>query len=145
MNGFGLLLAADTMVSGDWVKTFVVAVISAVFAGATSLVVGLTKGRKKGQEDEQKKQERHVTLKEPVAEVPVRKVPMPPTWDQHDALMKRVEVVERDVRDLRNDQAKQYKDLLDSGTERERRLTDKLDTLMRELHGRLDEIFKPKK
>lgn len=129
--------APDPMISGNWI----VAVIGAL-ASAGALIVGKMQGRKEASQ---------TILKDPVPTVPMSKVSTPPSWDAHVALcdrMTRQEVISNELRhdlsEVRKDMAIQYRELIQSGQERERNLSDKLDGLSRSIHARIDELLKSK-
>ena len=126
-------ILAETMVSGDWITSFVVAVVGA--AGAA--VVAWKKGEAKGRGDK-------VTLQDPVPTVPMSKVSTPPSWDAHRALCDRVTRLEETTQELRRDMAGQYRELMQAGEARERSISDKLDGIARGLHHRIDELMQPK-
>jgi hypothetical protein len=103
-----------------WISTFVVAVIAAVF---------------KVQADRAKA----VRVEEPVPTVPTRKVPGAVTWDSFGPLVARMDRLERHLDDVRKEQSDQFKELLEAGSAREQRLLDKVDSMARALHSRIDE------
>jgi hypothetical protein len=132
-------LLAETMVSGDWITNFVVAVVGA--AGASLLA--WKKGKAKGRGEK-------ITLTDPVPTVPMSKVSTPPSWDAHKALCDRVTRQEsisnelrHDLSEVRKDMAGQYRELMLAGAAREQSLSDKLDGIARGIHARIDKIIKP--
>ena len=123
---------AETMISGDWIVTIVVAVI-----GAVGAAIAKQRGKAEGRNE-------RVTLDSPVPEVPTRKVLTPPSWDAHRALCDRVTKIEETTSELRRDLAGQYRELMQAGAAREASITDKLDGIARGIHARIDDLMKPK-
>jgi hypothetical protein len=126
-----LLADAGDSVSLKALGTFLVAVLGAlgIFYARIS---GVQKGRK----------ERSVQIESPVPTLSIQQSFTPPTWDQHLALEKRISTAERHIEELRNDQGKQFRDILEAGVERETRILDKLDSVARSFHSRVDDILK---
>ena len=108
-----------------WVSSFVLGVLALVFKW-------------------QAEKAKAVKLEEPVPTVPTRKVSQPPSWDQHEALAARVGNVEREIKDLRQENSREYKALLEAGAAREVRILEKIDQVARDWHGRLDALNPPK-
>jgi hypothetical protein len=108
-----------------WVTTFVAMVLAAVF---------------KTQLD----RARAVKIEDPMPTVPVRKVPGVPSWNDHSNLVERVGRMEDQVERMRSEQSEQFRDLLIAGTTRQeaivKQLSDKIDQVAREWHGRLDAL-----
>lgn len=124
---------AEFMISGEWLTTFVVAVIGA-FGGLYA----------KARRDVRKATEsRDVTVKDPVPEVPVKRVYSPPTFFQHRALEERVSRVEADQREMRRENAENFMKLMEAGETRQNRLIDKMDQMARSIHARIDQITHP--
>ena len=119
----------DPQISGNW--------ILAVLGALGTLAAGFY-GHAKGKSSQQ------VTLNSPVPTVPFQKVPGVPSWNDHMSLMARMDRMEKHLDDLRDEQAKQYKDILEHGSVREQRIVDKIDAVAREWHARLDVQFGPK-
>lgn len=128
------LLAQTPPPSGLISGEVVVAIIGAIFSGG-ALWIGKILGERKAAP---------TRLVKPVPTVPVQRVPSAVTFHQHEALDRRVGRLEEEVKQLARDQAEQFKDILEAGQERERRLADKMDSQTRELHGRLDDQFGPR-
>ena len=122
---------ADPMISGNWL----IQVIGAIVGGGAAWLA-------KGKLEEGKRQ--RMKIDEPVPEVPIRKNYTPPTWDAHRAVCERVSRLEQSFEDLRREQASQYKDMMQATNGLESRIGGKLDGIAREIHHRIDEIFKPK-
>lgn len=114
--------------TADQVATLLVAVVVALGGG------GLI-GRKVG-----KREALAARLEEPVPTVPTQNVPRPVTYDQHSALERRVRVVEADLKDLRDSNSREYKQLLEAGSAREERIMGKLDELISAVHQRIDKL-----
>ncbi len=119
----------DTMISGDWMLKL----IGAIFTGAA-----LVLGRYWGKKEEANK----LSLPNPMPEMPFRKVERPVSFDQHNSLEQRVGRIEVHLDVIQRDQASQYRQIIEAGAERELRLTETLHAGLREVHGRLDELFK---
>lgn len=119
---------AETLISGEWITTLIVAIIGAIGSAA----IAYKKGAASATE---------TRLASPVPEVPTRKVSTPPSWDAHRALVDRVTALEHISQELRRDMALQYREMMTAGAERESRLSDKLDGIARGIHHRIDEIL----
>lgn len=108
-----------------WVTTFVAMVLAAVF---------------KAQLD----RARSLKIEDPIPTVPVRKVPGVPSWNDHSNLVERVGRLEAHIDKMRDEQAEQFKDLLIAGASRQeaivKQLSDKIDQVARDWHGRLDAL-----
>jgi hypothetical protein len=120
--------APDPQISGNWL----LGVIGAIFSGA-ALVLGKYWGRTA------ERQERTVTI----SGQPLQYTNVPGVASLNDItqLTARIDRIEDDVRELRTDQAAQFKDLLEAGSSRETRLMEKMDSIAREWHRRLDDLF----
>jgi hypothetical protein len=127
MNSSPCLLAA-TLVDGEWITAFIVAVIGAIG--------GVWVAYRKGQASTSTR------IDEPVPVIRTSRVSVPPTWDQHVELVHRVTSLEHTTAELRRDLAAQFRELLQAGGERELRLAEKLDGMARGIHHRIDEILK---
>ena len=121
-------LLAETMISGEWLITLVVAVIGALGSAMVAYKKGVASAT--------------VTrIAAPVPEVPTRKVLTPPSWDAHKALCDRVATLEVETKELRRDMAGQYRELMQAGAAREQSITDKLDGIARGIHSRIDKLL----
>jgi hypothetical protein len=118
--------------TAEQVGALIVAVIVALGGGG---IIGRVIG---------KKEATGTRLEEPVPTVPVRKVPGGVHYYQHEALDRRVGELEKDVKEIKDNQADQYVQILEAGQERELRLMEKMDGQTRELHARLDDQFGPR-
>ena len=118
---------ADPMISGTWLIGFL---------GAAGTLLGIILGHKNG------KASQGVTINTPIPEMPFRKVERPVSYDQHNSLEQRVGRIEAHLDVIQRDQANQYRQIIEAGAERELRLTETLHAGLREVHGRLDQIFK---
>ena len=125
---------AETLIPGEWLTGIVVAIITAIGAAVGSVIIAWKKGNAEGRKQS-------VSVAEPVPTVPTRKVYSPPSWDQHQALMGRVETLEATTIELRRDQADMFRQILQAGAERENRLAEKIDHLIRKTHERIDQQF----
>jgi hypothetical protein len=130
-----ILATTDTMISGNWI----IATIGAL-ASAGALLLGKMQGRKEAQE---------MTLRDPVPTVPTSKVYQPPSWDAHQALTHRVFKLEEgmtrmqdDLKSIRQENGLQYASLLQAGSDRELRLSEKLDAVANLIHRRIDTVLK---
>jgi hypothetical protein len=132
---------AETMISGEWITAFVVAVIGAVASG----LVAWKKGEAKGRGDK-------VTLQEPVPEIPVKRVFSPPTFYRHQELVRRVaslenetkehrEYVEGPLRDIRRENGEQFVKLMNAGEDRKDKIMDGFAKDMARIHERMNKIF----
>lgn len=123
------------MISGEWITAFVVAVITA-FGTAMAAY-------RKGQANPAPS--RDVTLKEPVPEVPFKRVYSPPSFSQHMDLARRVGELEIDVKTMRREQGEQFRRLLEVGEERKDKIFEKIDNMARGFHARVDQIMDDRK
>lgn len=119
------------MISGAWLTTFVVGIITAI--GGVWL-----KGKSQGV----KEATNNITIQSPMPEVPVKKVYSPPTFSQHMDLVRRVEAVESNVAELRRDQMKQFRDLLEVGEARKDAILERFNTVADGFHARVDQVLK---
>ena len=133
---WGQMMADAQQLSGDWA----LALVGKIFGGLALLIGAVLTGLKHGQKKERQRQQGDVTLKSPIPTVPTQKVFGPPTWDQHVALEQRVTRSEAEIKDLREKQSKQLIDLLHAGAERESRIIDKIDSVARAIHARIDKF-----
>ena len=123
------MMIAETLISGEWVTSFVVAIIGAVAAGLVSWKKGVAKGR--GDK---------VTLQEPMPEVPVKRIYTPPTFSQHQDLARRVGALESDVREIRREAAEQFRKLVEVGEERKDKIMDRIEAVAVGFHQRVNQI-----
>jgi hypothetical protein len=114
---------ADPQISGNW--------ILAVLGALGTLAAGFY-GHAKG------KSAQRFALEAPVPEVPFRKVDRPVSFDQHTSLEARVARIETHLDTIQRDQAMQYRQILEAGSERELRMTEVINHGLREVHARLD-------
>jgi len=125
--------APDSMISGNWILALI-----PVIAGGIALVLSKINLNKAKAINESTK----VEIQTPAPTFSVQPVYPPPSWDQHKALERRVENAERHIEELRNDQGKQFRDILEAGVERETRILEKLDAVARGFHSRVDDLLK---
>jgi hypothetical protein len=125
-----LQFLAETMGDGNglWV--------SAATIGAIGLAVaGIVKAFKVG---EAKGKTQDVNLKDPVPEVPIKRVYSPPTFYQHQELVRRVSLIEAEakehrehmdaqLRDIRREQAEQFVKLMNAGEVRKDAIMDHMN------------------
>lgn len=134
-------MIAETMISGEWLTGFTVAIIGAIGSSLLAWKKGEAKGRGE-----------NVTLKEPVPELPVRKVYTPPTFSQHQELVRRVaaleteskehrEYVEGQLRDIRREQSEQFVKLMNAGETRKDAIMDSINDMVRSFHSRVDNLI----
>lgn len=116
-------VAADPMVSGNWI----IGVIGAIAAGI-ALVIGKKQGRAEAQDN-------NVTL---------QGQPISVKMEEHFVTRREFDRLEKVTEGLRRDLAGQYRDLMQAGAAREQNLSDKLDGIARGIHARIDEIIKTK-
>ena len=119
----------DTMVSGNWIITVI---------GALASALALFYGKRQGL----KEATNNMTLQNPVPEIPFRKVDRPVSYDQHNSLEQRVGRIEAHLDVIQRDQANQYRQILEAGSERELRMTEAINNGLREVHHRLDGLLK---
>ena len=147
MKVMGLMLAnaaPDPMIPWSLLTAFILAaipILGAVWLKARAVGV---KSANEG---------RDVTLKDPMPEMPVKRVYSPPSFSQHMNVVDRVVKLEKEADELREafhkesaairrDLSKQYVEILHAGHERENRISDKLDDIARAFHSRVDELVK---
>lgn len=118
----------STLVEGEWITAFIVAVIGAV----GSALIAYQRGRSS----------QPMTLQQPVPIVPTSKVFTPPTWDQFQGHHKRIESLEHTVSEMRRDQAIQFREFLQALSGQELRLGEKVDGLATTVHTRVDQVLK---
>ncbi len=134
-------LAAGEMIPGDWLTAFAVAVIGAVGAA----MLAWKKGEAKGRGDK-------VTLQEPIPEMPVKRVYTPPTFSQHQELVRRVAVIENEakehreyveaqLRDIRREQSEQFVKLMNAGEVRKDAIMQSMNDMVRAFHSRVDQLI----
>lgn len=124
-------MLAETMVSGEWITAFVVAVIGAIG--------GVWVAYRKGQASATS-----TRLEAPVPTITTKREYSPPTYFQHHALDLRVGKLETCVDQMRRDNEHQFKTLLVAGEERMMRMMDKLDGVATGFHRRVDQLMKLK-
>ncbi|WAC20994.1 hypothetical protein OVA24_06310 [Luteolibacter sp. SL250] len=114
-----------------WISTFTMALIAAILGP-------ILKKRWK----EEAKAESSVSISgQPIR---IQNTPGFVTFNDIKPLTDRMERFDQDLRDLRRDQGEQYRQLLESGQERETRIKEKMDDVARDWHARLDLQFGPK-
>jgi len=119
---------ADPQISGQWILGVL---------GAIGTILGIIFGHARG------KAAQRFSLEAPVPEVPFRKVDRPVSFDQHTSLEARVARIETHLDTIQRDQAMQYRQILEAGSERELRMTEVINHGLREVHARLDGLVKP--
>lgn len=141
--------APDSLISGAWLIQIVQVAIAAIGTAGAAWIVALRKGRVEGARDERSKS---VTLQEPVPEVPVKRTYTPPTFYQHQELVRRVtaletdakehrEYVETQLRDIRREGAEQFVKLMEAGETRKDTIMENMNAMMRSFHARVDQIL----
>jgi len=134
--------------ANDSVSLVALGTFIGVVAGAIAVVIKAKDAKAKGVEEGRKleQQERSVTINNQPVGVQVSEPAL--TWTHHTALERRVETLEQAFEKERDEQARQWKILIEAGADREIRITEKLgnklDGIARELHRRLDDHFGPK-
>lgn len=127
----------DAMISGDWILKL----IGALFTGA-ALLLGRYWGRREAA---------GVTLESPVPELPVRKVFTPPSFSQHQELVRRVaaleyetkshrEYVEAQLRDIRRESSEQFVKLMNAGEVRKDAIMESFREEMNRIYTRLNSV-----
>jgi TolA-binding protein len=133
-----IIADGGSMIPGEWLTAFVVAVIGAIGA-AWARYSGVEKG----------KREQEVTL----AGQPIRttKEPRQPTWAEVQSLERRLDAVEKHLDSMRDAQSRQFQQLLEAGHARELRIMDtisaavgalgaKMNQDVRSAHERIDHL-----
>ena len=127
---------AATMIDGEWLLAAAKTVIVALGTGGAAWIVAFKKGQATAGE---------VSLQDPVPEVPVRKVYTPPSFYQHQDLVRRVaaleheskahrEYVEAQLRDIRRENAEQFVKLMNAGETRK-------DAIMESFREEMNRIY----
>jgi hypothetical protein len=130
----------DTLISGNWITAFVVAVIGSVTSG----ILAWKKGEAKGRSEK-------ITLTEPMPEIPTRRVYSPPTFYQHQELMRRVdalekgttahrEYVEGQFRAIRRENSEQFITLMNAGETRKDAIMEEVRTEMNRIYERINKL-----
>jgi hypothetical protein len=116
---------------GSWVTTKMIGVL---FAGIAAVVTAAGVAYSKGKSSSKVEVENQP--------LHVKQVDHYVTRGELKPLEQRIERVEASVERSRDEQAKQYRQLLESGAEREVRVLDKIDKMQSNVSKRIDEIFK---
>ena len=128
--------APDPVISGNWLVNALVILIPVI---AAAFVVMVRKNHWKAQGTKEEAQKRSTTIEgQPIG---VTEMKPSPTWQQHHDLTKRVFKVEESINRLSEEQARQFRDLLSAGHERELRIMDKIDDVARAFHSRVDALI----
>lgn len=142
----------DAQISGTWVLELV----TKIFGGLAVLAGAVWAAYKKGQKAPAT--ETTATLKEPVPEIPTRRVYSPPTFYQHQELVRRVSLIEAEakehrehmeeqLRDIRREQSEQFVKLMTAGEARKDQIMENMNSMVRAFHARVDQLVdhKPKR
>ena len=132
---------AETLISGEWITSLIVAAITAVG--------GVFVAYKKGQANPNPG--RDVNLKDPVPEVPIKRIYTPPTFSQHQDVVRRVAALELEaketrehfegqLRQIRNEQHEQFIKLMEAGESRKDMIFEKIESMARGFHHRVDQL-----
>lgn len=143
MNFFGLNLMAETAVSGDWLIELAKGIIVAIGTGGAAWIVAFRKGRAMRQK---------VTLEEPLPTMPVQRTYTPPSFSQHQDLVRRVKSLEEDakehrehvetqLRDIRREQSEQFVKLMNAGESRKDMIMESMNEMVRSFHSRVDQLI----
>lgn len=124
-----------TPAAGGDGMTMSVAAITAIGVAVAAVLKAYKAGVQKGAATE-------TTIKDPVPEVPVRKVYSPPTFSQHMEIARRVDALEADQRVLRREMAEGFIKLMQVGEERKDKIMEKIDDVAKGFHSRVDQIVK---
>lgn len=137
---------ASDSVSMTGLTGLIVGVLGAVAALINAIKAKEAKAKGIAEGRKQEKQERSVSITGQPVGVQLSEPAL--TWTHHSALEQRVGTLERAFEKERDEQARQWKILIEAGADREIRITEKLgnklDGIARELHRRLDDHFGPK-
>jgi hypothetical protein len=136
----GTNMLAETMISGEWI----IAMITTLGVAIGGVIKAYKVGEAKGRGDK-------VTLQEPVPEVPIRKVFTPPTFTQHQDLMRRVDVLEKGTqahreyvegqfRDIRREGSEQFIKLMNAGETRKDAIMEEVRKEMGRIYDRLNKL-----
>lgn len=111
---------------------------TAAIIGVGTAIAAVVTAFKRGQSNPKVKAA--ATLQEPVPDLPVRKVYSPPTFWQHKALEDRVAKLESNFEMLRREQHEGFLSLMTAGENRKDMIFEKIDTMARAFHARVDDI-----
>lgn len=125
-------LLSETMISGEWLISFGKMVLVAAGPAGAAWIIAFKKG---------KASKTSTKIEDPVPEVPVKRIYTPPTFSQHQDVVRRVGQLESDVRDIRQRQSEQFTKLLEVGEERKDKIFEKIDNMARGFHARVDQIL----
>ena len=139
-----VFMIAETMISGDWILGAIKVVGVAIGAAGSAWIVAFRKGQKSTAKD--------VRIEEPVPEIPVRKVYTPPTFSQHQDLVRRVTLIEADakahreyveaqLRDIRREGGEQFVKLMTAGEQRKDAIMESMNDMVRAFHSRVDQLL----
>ena len=137
-------MIAETLISGDWLLASVKVAGAALASAGAAWIVAFRKGQQSSAKD--------VRIEEPVPEVPVRKVYTPPTFSQHQDLVRRVclieseakahrEYVEAQLRDIRREGSEQFVKLMNAGEVRKDAIMESMNDMVRAFHSRVDQLI----
>jgi len=131
--------APDPQISGKWILD-VIPVLATALAGIITAIIGAPILKKKWKEEALK--EASVTIKgQPIQ---IQNTPAIVTFNDLKPLTDRMDRFESDLKEVSDDQAKQFVKILETGHERENRIIDKMNEMARDWHHRLDLQFGPK-
>ncbi|WAC18871.1 hypothetical protein OVA24_16695 [Luteolibacter sp. SL250] len=134
--------APDPQISGKWILD-VIPVAATALGGLIAAIIGAPVLKKRWKEEGRKEAtEATVTLSgQPIH---FQKTPAVVTVTDLKPLADRIGRLEDEVDDLRKNQADQFKQLLESGHERELRIIKEIKETASEWHRRLDPFVNPK-
>jgi uncharacterized protein (UPF0335 family) len=132
----------DPQISGKWILD-VIPVMGTALVGVITAIIGVPVLKKRWKEEGRKEAtEATVTLSgQPIH---FQKTPAVVTVTDLKPLADRIGRLEDEVDDLRKGQADQFKQLLESGHERELRIIKEIKETASEWHRRLDPFVNPK-
>lgn len=133
MNFHLLAQAAGAAGDGGGMLTVGSVAITAIGGAVAAVLVAFKRG--------QANPKVNATLVEPVPEIPVKRVYSPPTYWQHKALEERVGKLETGMEVLRREQHEQFVQLMTAGESRKDLIFDKIDTMARAFHARVDDLL----
>lgn len=138
--------SANDSISLTALTAFLVGILGAVAALINAIKAKEAKAKGVEEGRKQEKQERTVSISNQPVGVQLSDPHL--TWTHHSALEQRVTKLETRLDNSEKEAGERYIQILEAGSEREHRITDKLGNKMegiaREIHGRLDLHFGPK-
>ena len=135
------------MISGEWLISFGKMVLVAAGPAGAAWIIAFKKG---------KASKTSTKIEDPVPEVPVKRIYTPPTFSQHQDVVRRVAALEAEaketrehfegqLRQIRSEQHEQFVKLMEAGEMRKDMIFEKIESMARGFHSRVDQIIQDSK